>query len=97
MRVRELTQRTRGKSLAKIMEELSRYLIGWRNYFGLCQTRIVLSKLDGWIRERYASFPGAMEEQWTLSHYYLKGSTFGWSRLHCTMSPRFARPGVNGD
>jgi RNA-directed DNA polymerase len=52
MRVRELTQRTRGISLAKIMEELSRYLIGWRNYFGLCQTPMVLSKLDSWIRQR---------------------------------------------
>ena len=52
IRVRELTQRTRGISLAKIMEELSRYLIGWRNYFGLCQTPMVLSKLDSWIRQR---------------------------------------------
>ena len=52
MRVRELTQRTRGISIAKIIEDLSRYLIGWRNYFGLCQTPKVLSKLDGWIRQR---------------------------------------------
>src|SRR5271154_3108804 len=35
-RVRELTRRTRGRSLAQIIEELSRYLKGWRAYFGFC-------------------------------------------------------------
>src|SRR5271166_4978653 len=37
-RVRELTRRTRGRSLAQIARELSVYLIGWRGYFGFCQT-----------------------------------------------------------
>jgi RNA-directed DNA polymerase len=51
-RVRELTRRTRGATLAKIIEELSRYLIGWRGYFGLCQTPSVLRELDRWVRRR---------------------------------------------
>jgi RNA-directed DNA polymerase len=29
MRVRELTRRTRGVSIAKIIEDLTRYLVGW--------------------------------------------------------------------
>ena len=33
-RVRELTRRTSGKTLAEIVEELARYLTGWRAYFG---------------------------------------------------------------
>ena len=37
-RVRELTRRPRGKSLAQIVEELSVYLTGWRGYFGFCET-----------------------------------------------------------
>ena len=37
-RVRELTRRTRGRSLAQIFKELSVYLIGWRGYFGFCET-----------------------------------------------------------
>ena len=45
-RIRELTQRTRGVSLSKLVEPLARYLIGWRVYFGFCQTRRVLSNLD---------------------------------------------------
>ena len=51
-RVRVLTQRTRGKSLARIVEELARYLIGWRGYFGFCETPSVLRELDQWIRRR---------------------------------------------
>jgi RNA-directed DNA polymerase len=51
-RVRELTRRTRGRSLAQIIEELTRYLVGWRAYFGRCETPSVLRDLDQWIRRR---------------------------------------------
>lgn len=51
-RVRELTRRTGGRSLAQIVKELSVYLIGWRGYFGFCQTPSVLRALDEWIRRR---------------------------------------------
>ena len=51
-RIRELTCRTRGVSLPKLIEPLARYLIGWRGYFGFCQTPRVLSNLDAWIRRR---------------------------------------------
>ncbi len=51
-RVRELTQRTRGVSVEQLVEPLARYLIGWRGYFGFCQTPRVLSNLDAWIRRR---------------------------------------------
>jgi RNA-directed DNA polymerase len=51
-KVRELTRRTRGRSLRQIVKELSVYLIGWRGYFGFCQTPSVLRELDEWIRRR---------------------------------------------
>lgn len=51
-RVRELTRRTSGRSLGQIVAELSRYLIGWRGYFGFCETPSVLRRLDQWIRRR---------------------------------------------
>jgi RNA-directed DNA polymerase len=51
-KVRELTRRTRGRSLAQIIKELSIYLIGWRGYFGFCQTPSVLRTLDEWTRRR---------------------------------------------
>jgi hypothetical protein len=49
---RELTRRTRGKSLAQMIEELARYLTGWRAYFGFCESPSVLRKLDQWTRRR---------------------------------------------
>jgi RNA-directed DNA polymerase len=51
-RVRELTRRTGGRSLAQVVKELSTYLVGWRGYFGFCQTPSVLRALDEWIRRR---------------------------------------------
>jgi len=54
-RVRKATRRTRGASLEQIVAELSRYLIGWRGYFGFCETPSVLRALDQWIRRRLRS------------------------------------------
>jgi RNA-directed DNA polymerase len=51
-KVRELTRRAGGQSLAQIIKELSIFLIGWRGYFGFCQTPIVLTALEAWIRRR---------------------------------------------
>jgi RNA-directed DNA polymerase len=51
-RVQELTQRTRGASLGQIVKELSVYLVGWRGYFGFCETPSVLRTLDQWLRRR---------------------------------------------
>jgi RNA-directed DNA polymerase len=51
-RVQELTQRTRGASLGQIVKELSVYLVGWRGYFGFCETPSVLRILDQWLRRR---------------------------------------------
>lgn len=54
-RVRALTKRRRGASLAQIAKELSRCLIGWRGCFGFCETPSALSRLDQWIRRRLRS------------------------------------------
>jgi RNA-directed DNA polymerase len=51
-RVRELTRRTGGRSLSQVAKELSCYLIGWRGYFGFCETPSVLRDLDQWTRRR---------------------------------------------
>src|SRR5229473_3803972 len=56
-KVRELTRRTCGKSLSQVAKELSCYLIGWRGYFGFCETPSVLRELDQWIRRRLRAIP----------------------------------------
>jgi RNA-directed DNA polymerase len=51
-RVQVLTRRARAVGIESMVKELSRYLIGWRGYFGHCQTPSVLHSLDGLIRRR---------------------------------------------
>src|SRR5450759_1220752 len=51
-RIREITAKSRGRSMEKVMEELARYVRGWRGYFGFCETPSVLRDLDSWIRRR---------------------------------------------
>ena len=52
VRVRELTRCTKSVRLIRLVSELSRYLVGWRGYFGFCETPSVLRNLDKWIRRR---------------------------------------------
>ncbi len=51
-RVRELTGPVAGRSLEQVIAKLSRYLRGWRGYFGYCETPSQLQMLDAWIRRR---------------------------------------------
>lgn len=53
-RVRELTRRTR-TGLERMIEELARYLQGWNQYFGFCETPSILERLNSWIRRRLRS------------------------------------------
>ena len=51
-RIRDMTRRTRGFSLQQLIKELKPYIVGWRGYFGFCQTPRVLTNLEAWIRRR---------------------------------------------
>ena len=51
-RIRELTRWTLGVSIPQLIAPEARYMIGWRGYFGFCQTPIVVRNLDTWIRRR---------------------------------------------
>ena len=51
-RVRKLTCYRQGVTIEQMIERLNRYLIGWRGYFGYCQTPSVMVYLDSWIRRR---------------------------------------------
>ena len=54
-RIRELTSRTQGVSIAQMAEELSRYLRGWLGYFGRCQAPSVSRRREAWTRRRLRS------------------------------------------
>jgi RNA-directed DNA polymerase len=61
-RVRMLTRRVRGVSLRQMVQELAAYVLGWRAYFGFCETPTILRRLDKWIRRRLRA---VVWKQWT--------------------------------
>lgn len=63
-RVRVLTRRTRGVGIERMIEELGRYLTGWRGYFGFCETPSAMRNLEGWMRRRLRCF---LWKQWKRS------------------------------
>ena len=50
--VRELTCRTRGVSLGRMVQALGSCLLGWRGYFAFCETLSPPRDLDSWVRRR---------------------------------------------
>jgi RNA-directed DNA polymerase len=106
-RVRELTGRNRGISMERMVEDLSRYLRGWRGYFGFCETRWELEHLDSWIRHRLRSFQWKQWRHGPLKYKELvakgvdpktaaqtAGSAHGPWRLSNSPAPRKAMPNV---
>lgn len=51
-KVREITNRNRGRSLSGVAIELKAYLVGWKEYFKLAETPRVFEVQDRWIRHR---------------------------------------------
>ncbi len=51
-RVRQLTWRSGGRSMAEVVERVRPYLLGWKAYFGLAQTPGIWRSLDEWLRHR---------------------------------------------
>jgi RNA-directed DNA polymerase len=51
-RLRGLTSRSWGVSMAYRMARLNRYLRGWMNYYGISQHYSPIERLDGWLRRR---------------------------------------------
>jgi RNA-directed DNA polymerase len=51
-RLREITGRTRGRSMELLVRNLQVYVRGWKGYFRLTQSPTVLRELDQWLRRR---------------------------------------------
>lgn len=51
-RIREITGRSRRRSVAQVVEELRKYLTGWYAYFRMAETPLVFRRLNEWIRYR---------------------------------------------
>jgi len=51
-KIRQITHRNRGVSLAKVIVELNLFLIGWLNYYRYAACRFELQCLDEWCRRK---------------------------------------------
>lgn len=51
-RIRHLTPRLTGRSLAAVTQRLRSFVLGWKAYFRLAQTPKVWRELDEWMRHR---------------------------------------------
>jgi group II intron reverse transcriptase/maturase len=81
-RVRRMTSRVRGRSLAQVCGDLRAYLPGWKAYFRLVELPGIFRDLDGWIRHRLRALQ--------LKHWRRGPTIFRELRVR-GMSPRDAR------
>jgi len=51
-RIRQITRRQTGRSIAQIVQDLRAFVPGWKAYFRLANTPIVWRGLDEWMRHR---------------------------------------------
>lgn len=65
-KVRELSRRTRGHSLLRIVAELKKSLLGWKAYFDISEVLSPLRDLDKWIRRKLRCY---LYKQWGRSGY----------------------------
>lgn len=64
--VRQLTSRTRGVSLGRVVADLRRYLTGWSAYFSFAEAGSTFKELDSWIRRRLRCY---VWKQWGRRRY----------------------------
>ena len=51
-KVREITKRSRGRSIQDILRELNSYTTGWLNYFSIADMSNKIREINKWIRRR---------------------------------------------
>lgn len=65
-RVREKTWRTLGRRLEVIIQDLRKYLVGWKAYFGFAEVRSLFKELDSWTKRRLRCY---LWKQWGRRGY----------------------------
>lgn len=60
-RIRQITQKGRGRNIRVVIEEINRFTRGWAGYFRLSSVKAPFDMLDQWIRRRLRKI---LWEQW---------------------------------
>ena len=97
-RIREITDRNRGRSMKTIFTELRSYLKGWKVYFHLAETRGIFGRLDEWIRHRLRA---AQLKQWkrgtkVFSELRARGASLRTARAAAAHARRWWRTSAHG-
>ena len=64
-RIRDITRRTRGRSIEQVVDDLRQYVPGWRAYFRLAEMPSLWTSLDVWIQRRLRAL---LLRQWRHPH-----------------------------
>jgi hypothetical protein len=70
-RVRRLTRRSGGRSLAEVVKQLRVYVMGWKANFRLAQTPRVWQEPDPWMRHRIRAI---QLKHWETQHHRVSGT-----------------------
>jgi RNA-directed DNA polymerase len=87
-RVREITSRSGGRSIAQVVALLRSYLVGWRAYFRLADTPGVFTELEQWLYRRLRAVHLKHWKRGTTVYRELRRR--GVSRHVTAMAARFA-------
>lgn len=60
-KIREITSRSRGRSIKDILQELRNYTTGWLSYFSIADMRTQMQEINKWIRRRLRMY---LWKQW---------------------------------
>ena len=51
-KLKELTSRSQGRNVRKVMENVKVFIRGWLGYFGIANMKTTMQEWDGWLRRR---------------------------------------------
>ena len=55
-RLKELTSRSQGRNVRKVMENVKVYIRGWLGYFAIASMKRTMQDWDGWLRRRFRMY-----------------------------------------
>jgi len=62
-KLKELTSRSQGRNVRKVMENTKVFTRGWLGYFGIASMRNAMKELDEWLRRRFRMY---IWKQWKV-------------------------------
>jgi RNA-directed DNA polymerase len=88
-RIRVLTNRNRGVSLARVVHDVAQYLRGWKAYFHLCEVPSPRMVIERWIRSRLRTYQ--LKLWWSAKRIYFGLVALGAPKAAAAATARLAR------